>query len=159
MSIQRRSRLLSSVALLALGAVVAAAPLTAQNANRGAQQIKYRQSAYTIIGAQMGILGGMASGKAPYDARAFQTAADRMAVLSTIAAESFPAGSDAGAPTKAKAGIWAEQAEFQKLMKDFTDRAAAVAQAARSGSLDTVKPAVGALGGSCKACHDKYKAD
>jgi cytochrome c556 len=159
MTTQTRTRVLPSVALVALGALVAAAPLLAQNANRGAQQIKYRQSAYTILGAQMGIMGAMASGRAPYDAKAFQTAADRAAVLASIAAESFPAGSDTGAPTKAKPEIWAQQAEFQKLMKDLTDRSTALAQAARSNNLDTIKPAVGALGGSCKACHDKYKLD
>ena len=159
MTIQRRTRVLSTVTLVALGAAVAAAPLLAQNANRGAQQIKYRQSAYTILGAQMGIMGAMASGRAPYDAKAFQTAADRAAVLASIAAETFPAGSDTGAPTKAKPEIWAQQAEFQKLMKDLTDRSTALAQAARSNNLDTIKPAVGALGGTCKACHDKYKLD
>ena len=159
MTKQRPVRVLSSVALLGLGVFVAAAPLLAQNANRGAQQIKFRQSAYTILSAQMGVMGAMASGKAPYDAKAFQTAADRAAVLASIASESFPAGSDTGAPTKAKPEIWTQQADFQKLMKDLTDRSAAVAQAARSNDLDTVKPAVGALGGSCKACHDKYKLD
>jgi hypothetical protein len=31
--------------------------------------------------------------------------------------------------------------------------------AAKSNNLDTIKPAFGAAAGTCKACHDKYKAD
>ena len=32
-----------------------------------------------------------------------------------------------------------------------------LAAAARSGSLDQLKPAVGALGQACKSCHDDYR--
>ena len=44
-------------------------------------------------------------------------------------------------------------------MKDFTDKSAALAVAAKSNNLDTIKPAFGAAAQTCKACHDKYKAD
>jgi len=44
-------------------------------------------------------------------------------------------------------------------MADFGNKSAALAQAARSGSLETVRPAFAAATGTCKACHDKYKLD
>jgi cytochrome c556 len=31
--------------------------------------------------------------------------------------------------------------------------------AAKSGSLDAIKAAMGAVGGSCKACHDDFRAE
>ena len=43
----------------------------------------------------------MASGKAPYDAKAFQVRADRVAFMATVTPDVFPAVSKSGAPTKA----------------------------------------------------------
>ena len=31
--------------------------------------------------------------------------------------------------------------------------------AAKAGTLDALKPAVGAVGAACKACHDDYRAE
>jgi cytochrome c556 len=38
-------------------------------------------------------------------------------------------------------------------------KAATLATIAKGGDLEAIKPAFGATGASCKACHDKYKAD
>ena len=61
-----------------LVAVVAAltVPAFAQDA-RVAQQVKLRQAAFTVLGAQMSQMGAMAAGRAPYDAKAFRLAAER----------------------------------------------------------------------------------
>jgi cytochrome c556 len=120
--------------------------------------VKLRQSAYTVLGAQMGIMAGMVQGRAPYDAKAFQVAAERAAFMATVVPDVFPAGS-LNASSKAKAELWNNAAEFQKLMKDMQTRTTALVTAAKSGNLETIKPAFGATGASCKACHDKYKAD
>ena len=102
----------------------------------------------------------MASGKMPYDAKAFQLRADRVAFMATITPEVFPAGTATGGiPSKAKPEIWQDRADFDKLMKDLGDKTAALAVAAKSGSLDTIKPAFEAAAGACKACHDKYKVE
>ncbi len=148
----------SICAVLALVLAVLALPATAQN-KQAEQAIKYRQAAYTVLGTNFGIAAAMATGKMPYDAKAFQTRVDRVAFMATIVPETFGPGSDAGAPTKAKKEIWTSQAEFQKLMKDMQDKTAALAVAAKSNDLEKIKPAFGAAGGACKACHDKFKAD
>jgi cytochrome c556 len=67
--------------------------------------------------------------------------------------------SKSGAPTKAKAAIWDNKAEFDKLKKDLGEKTAALSAAAKSGNLETIKPAFGAATQACKACHDKYKED
>ncbi|MFN5011742.1 MAG: cytochrome c, partial [Gammaproteobacteria bacterium] len=94
-------RRLTALALAATAAVGLAAVAHAQQ-NRAAQQIKYRQAVYTVLGTQFGIMGAMAQGRAPWDAKAFATAADRAAFISTVAPDTFPPGSESGAPTEAK---------------------------------------------------------
>ena len=151
-------RRLTALALAATAAVGLAAVAHAQQ-NRAAQQIKYRQAVYTVLGTQFGIMGAMAQGRAPWDAKAFATAADRAAFISTVAPDTFPPGSESGAPTEAKPEIWRNQEEFGRMMRDLQDKTRALAAAAKSGDQNVAKAALGAAGQTCKACHDKYKAD
>jgi cytochrome c556 len=142
-------------------AVIAVAVLGVAEAqqNRAAQQIKYRQAAYTVLGTQFGIMGAMAQGRAPWDAKAFATAAERAAFIATVTPDTFPAGSESGAPTKAKPEIWRNEAEFGRMLNDLQAKTAALATAAKGGNADAAKAALGAAGQTCKACHDKYKLD
>lgn len=155
-----RARLARSLASLAVAALVGVAlsPATGLAQDRAAQQTKLRQSVFTVVGAQVTQMGAMASGRVPYDAAAFQLAAERTAFMATIAPDVFAAGS-AASNSKAKPDIWRNKADFDKLMADFGEKSAALAQAAKSGSFETVRPAFAAATGTCKACHDKYKLD
>ena len=148
----------STLRSLVVAAALVVVPVAgfAQDA-RVAQQVKLRQSAYTVLGAQMGLMGAMASGRMPYDANTFRTAADRAAFMATIVSDTFPAGSAGN--SKAKPELWQQQADFQKLMKDMQVKTAALATAAKGNDLEAIKPAFGAAGASCKSCHDKYKMD
>ena len=152
-----RKSLLVSLAVSVVAATTLLGVAIAQDA-RVAQQVKLRQSAYTVLGAQMGLMGAMASGRAPYDANAFRAAAERAAAMGNYVPELFPAGSITPS-SKAKPELWQEQAEFQRLIKDMQTKVTALATTARGGDLEAIKPAFGATGASCKACHDKYKAD
>ena len=69
------------------------------------------------------------------------------------AATLFPAGSDKG-ETKAKPEIWSDRATFDKILKDAQAAAAALAEVKEEAAF---RPAMGALGQNCKACHDKFK--
>ena len=153
----RAPRLIATVSALAVLALTAM-PSTASAQDRAAQQTKLRQSVFTVLGAQVTPMGAMASGRAPYDAAAFELAAQRAAFMATITPDMFAAGSVAS-NSKAKPEIWRNKADFDKLMADLVDKSAALSQAAKSGSLETVRPAFAALAGTCKACHDKYKLD
>ena len=154
----RSSSFCAALALVLAVLALPSAPAAAQN-KQAEQAIKYRQAAYTVLGTNFGIAAAMATGKMPYDAKAFQTRVDRTAYMATIVPETFGPGTDAGAPTKAKKEIWTSQAEFQKLMKDMQDKTAALAVAAKTNDLEKIKPAFGAAGQSCKACHDKFKVE
>jgi cytochrome c556 len=148
-----------AVAATLVAAAFGLAGVVEAQQNRAAQQIKYRQAVYTVLGNQFGIMGAMAQGRAPWDAKAFATAADRAAFISTVAPDTFPTGSDTGAPTEAKPEIWRNQEEFGRMMRDLQDKTRALAAAAKGGDQNAAKAALGAAGQTCKACHDKYKAD
>lgn len=68
----------------------------------------------------------------------------------------FPKGSDAG-DTAAKPDIWTDWAGFEGAAKNFTDAAQKVADAAQAKDAAGLKTAFGALGGTCGACHNKFR--
>jgi cytochrome c556 len=152
---------LGALALVAAGvacfAITALSADQAQAPNPAEQQIKYRKALYVVMAGNFGPIYAMASGKAPYDAAALTQRSERVSFIAGILPEAFPAGSGTGAPTRALPEIWQQRAEFDKLMKDLGDRAAALVTAARTSDLKQIQPAVGALGDACKACHDKFR--
>lgn len=157
-----RARTVAIAALTTFAMGVASIALAQGGPSPAEMQIKYRQSAYTLIGGNFAPLGAMVSGKRPWDAKNAALRAERIAFVAQIAAESFPEGSGAGTqamPTKAKPEIWTNRAEFDKLMKDMVDKTQALAKAAKGGNQDAIKAAFGAAGQTCKACHDKFKLD
>ena len=120
--------------------------------------IKYRQSVYTVMGWNFGGLVPVIRGEKPYDKEAFAKSATIVAQMAPLAMDGFAAGSDKGAPTKAKAEIWTKTADFKEKMDKMTAETAKLALVARSGTFDEIKKQFGATGATCKACHDEYKA-
>jgi cytochrome c556 len=72
----------------------------------------------------------------------------------------FPAGTGSDVVPKSHAlpVIWQKPAEFKKDAADLVSAAHAMDVAALSGNVDSIKGAVPALGGACKACHQAFKA-
>ena len=146
--------ILASIAVLATSASLGAAA----QFNKPEDAIKYRQSAFTVMATHFGRIGAMAQGKAPFDAKA---AAANAAVVSELAALPFTAfgeGTDKGAPNRAKPEIWKDGAKFKAAGDKMVAEIAKLDVAAKSGSLDAIKAATGAVGQSCKACHDDFRA-
>ena len=61
--------------------------------------------------------------------------------------------------TGAKPEIWKNQKDFQVKLRDFQAAAAAFNAAAAAGDLNAAKARYADLGGTCKACHDSYRAE
>lgn len=121
--------------------------------------IKYRQSALTVMANHFGRIGAMAQGRVPFDAKA---AADNAAIVSAMATlpwAAFGAGTDKGMPNRAKPEIWSDGAKFKAASDKMVAEVAKLDAAAKSGNLDQLKAAAGAVGASCKACHDDYRAE
>jgi len=71
----------------------------------------------------------------------------------------FPSGTgpDVG-KTRAKAEIWQKPEDFALKARDFETAANQYDVAAKSGDMAQIKMTFDALGKSCKACHDLYRA-
>ncbi len=147
--------LLATVA--AIGAM-AALPAAAQF-QKPEDAIKYRQSAFTVMGNHVGRIGAMASGRAPFDAKAAAESANIVATLASLPGTAFGPGTDKGLPNRAKPEIWSDAAKFKAANDKMIAEVAKPDAAAKSGSLDAIKAAMGAVGGSCKACHDDFRAE
>ena len=122
--------------------------------------VKARQGQFNILAINLGILGDMARGKAPYDAEAAQGAADTIVAVSMInEAPLFPEGTSEMDidGTRAKAEIWDDWDGFAEKWSGLGQAAASLQQVAATGQ-EALGPAVGQLGGACKSCHDTYRA-
>lgn len=149
-------RLLAAAAVIA--GLVTALPAAAQF-QKPEDAIKYRQSAFTVMANHLGRVGAMAQGRVPFDAK---VAADNTAIvvtMSTLPFAAFGEGTDKGMPHRAKPEIWRESAKFKAAADKMAEEVKKLDAAARAGSLDAVRAAMGAVGGSCKACHDDFRAE
>lgn len=120
--------------------------------------IRYRQSAYTMIGWNFAPLGEMVKGKAAFDAAAFAQHAERVAFLAPQLLEGFPQGSDTGAKTEAKADVWKNMDDFKAKMDDFVSQSKALAEVAKGGDEAKMKEQFKRTAGTCKSCHDAYRS-
>jgi cytochrome c556 len=95
--------------------------------------------------------------KAPFDAKSAQESAHIVATMSSLPWPAFTPDTEA-LKSRAKPEIWKESAKFKEASEKMMGEAAKLEIAAKSGNLDNIKAAFGAVGGSCKACHDSFQA-
>jgi cytochrome c556 len=148
---------------LAVAAVLlAAVPLAAQaqgQPSKAEQTLKYRKAVYQAIAWNFGPMSAMAQGKIPHDAGEFEMRAQRVAALAPMLAESYAPETQSVAGSKAKAEIWSNRADFDAKMKTFVDSSSTLATVAKGGDFAKSKAAFLDTAGTCKSCHDKFKAD
>lgn len=138
-------------------AAVASLPLAAQAQFAKVEDaVKYRQSAFALMGAHMGRIGAVIKGEQPYDKAAVEADAAVIEMMSRLPWNAFPQGSDAN--SKARPEIWREQDKFKGLAEKMQAEVQKLSAAARSGDLAQIRTAAGAVGQSCKACHDNYRS-
>lgn len=136
-----------AVLLAALAALPTAALAQDPIADRKAEMKKN--------GAAFSLVVKMTRGQEPYDS------AKAKAAFETIAADldgfenRFPAGSDKG-DTRATAKIWEDMAGFKAAVTKAREIAKTNAEVAAKDA-DSLKTAVGAMGGQCQSCHDTYR--
>ncbi len=110
-----------------------------------------------MVGYHIGILGAVAKGEMEYDAEMVSAAATNIAALANMErATLWIEGTEQGATkgSRAKAEIWSDSEGFAARFDAMADAATVLAAAA---DLDAVRAGMGDLGGSCKACHEKYR--
>jgi cytochrome c556 len=147
----------------AISLAVLAAPLAvhADQApkSKAERTIEYRQAALTLLGWNIGPIAGMVKGEIPWDQKALEMHAMRLAQVAPMIAEGFPADAQAGAPTDAKPEIWKNMDDFKAKARDLEAATAKFAETAKGGDRKAIAAGLGEVGGTCKACHEKYRAD
>ncbi|MFZ1984020.1 MAG: cytochrome c [Desulfatitalea sp.] len=120
--------------------------------------IAYRKAAMTLIGQHFGRIGAVVQGKTPFDKQAVAKNAELVATLATLPWEAFmTAGTDKG-NTHMKPEALKDQEGFKAAGNATQAETAKLAQVAAAGDLEAIKAQFGAVGKSCKGCHEKFQA-
>ena len=146
-------------AAIAIAIAAAGLALPAVVQHKPEHVIHYRQAAMTMIGWNFGTLAAMVKGKTAWDAQEFGLRADRIAGLAPQVLEGFAKGSDKGATTDAKPGIWKTFDDFTAKDKNLVEQTRALAEVAKGGDAAAMKEQFKKTAEACKDCHEKYKAD
>lgn len=145
--------------LVLLGTVATLSLPAAAQFQKPEDAIKYRQSAFTVMANHFGRIAAMAQGRVPFDAKVAAENADIVLTMSKLPFQGFGEGTDKGLPQRAKPEVWKEQPKFRAAAEKMQAEVVKLDAAAKTGNLDAIKAAVGAVGGSCKACHDDFRAE
>jgi len=145
------------ILITAFASIVMSLPAAAQFA-KPEDAIKYRKASLSVMGTHFSRLGAMATGKAPYDAKAAAENADIAAAMSKLPWAAFTEGSDKG-ETRAKPEIWKDSAKFKEAGDKMQAELAKLAVAAKAGNVDALKTAFGPAASTCKGCHDNFRKD
>jgi cytochrome c556 len=150
---------------LVLGAVAAGLALGAPAGMSLAEepfenQVEARQGQFKLLALNVGVLGGMARGNVDYDAALATLAAENIVAIAALnQAPMWPEGSDGMSidGTRAMPDIWENFDDFAAKWGAVGTAAAGLPAAVGSG-VAGIGPALGPLGGTCKDCHDTYRA-
>lgn len=137
-------------AALVLASCQAAAQVPAERA------VKYRQSAYYLMGQHLSQMNLMLKGDLPFNKAAVELNAETIEMMGRIVFDAFPAGSEGGA-SKAKPELWKEVDRFKQLSHSAQAEMEKLRAAAKTGDMQILKARFSDVSKSCKACHDQYK--
>ncbi|MBL6815010.1 MAG: cytochrome c [Pseudomonadales bacterium] len=125
--------------------------------DRAEKAIEARQGLLKVVAQYFGPIVGMAKGQIPYDAAKIEANAGNIAELAAMIPDMFAMDTRAsGIASGAKGQIWADNADFNDKAQATAESAQALVMATAEGRGAAMK-AIGALGASCKSCHDNYR--
>jgi cytochrome c556 len=150
-------RFILGPAALGLVTALTALPAAAQF-QKPEQAIKYRQSAMSLQNTHVGRLFAMANGRVPFDAKVAAENIEVISMLNHLQFSAFIDGTDKG-DTRAKPEIWTEKDKFTAAINKSQEDVNKLVATGKSGNIDQIKTAVGAVAQSCKACHDTYRKE
>lgn len=119
--------------------------------------IKYRQSAYTIMGTQMGrIFTELKSGKP--DVAAIQRSANIVDFVSQLPGEGYIPGSEKGGnpPTRAKPEVFTDP-KVTQYGREMRQEVVKLNEVAKSGDVAAIRAQFQATAKTCDNCHDNFR--
>ncbi|WP_045226729.1 c-type cytochrome [Methyloterricola oryzae] len=149
-----KSRLLFTVAAIAVSAAALAGPIE--------DQIRFRQSAYSFIGWNVGKIKAQVADKPDtYNKDQVIAAARAIAAAANSGLGAlYGAGTDKGVgwkQTRLKPEFFQQTDEARTVGIAFITEANNLAKVAETGSVDEIKTQLGKLNDTCKSCHDKFR--
>jgi cytochrome c556 len=147
------------LSLCAATGFIAALPAQAQVFAKPEDAIRYRQSAYVLMGNHMGRINAQLKSDKP-DLAAIQRSAAIIDFASQLPGEGYIPGSETGGtpPTRAKPEIFKDP-KVKELGGKMREEVVKLNTAAKSGDLAAIRAQFGETGKSCKACHDNFRKD
>ena len=145
------------LAATAVAALLASLPAAAQF-QKPEDAVKYRKATFTVMAAHFGRIGAMASGKAPFDAKAAVANAEVVAALSSLPWAAFGEGTNVG-EHRAKPEVWSQADKFKAAGQKMVEEVARLNAAAKTGDLAQLKAAFGDTAKTCKGCHDNFRKE
>jgi cytochrome c556 len=145
----------ASVAMLQ----VATAGTSAVSGAKAAQVMHERHEGMEVIGKSFKALHREFDSSSP-SVPTVKASAAQIANLAKRSSGWFPAGTgpDVG-KTGAKPEIWQSPQDFAARLAAFQKASLVFNAAAASGDMNAAKARYADLGGTCKACHDKYRTE
>lgn len=123
------------------------------------EAVEARKGLMLQMATDLGKMGAMAKGEAPYDAAiATKAAANVAAVASVISMDQFPAGSevDKTPDSFALPEIWTNEADFVTRIATLNQAAVAM-QSVAGTDVEALKGGMATLGEACGGCHKVYR--
>ena len=147
---------LASIVLLA---VTASAATVRVSGPKAAQVMHERHEGMEAIGKAFKVLRREFDAGSP-SVPTVRASAARITALGKRSSGWFPAGTGPDvAKTGAKLEIWQNPQDFAAKLSAFQKAAFVFDAAAAGGDMNAAKARYADLGGTCKACHDKYRTE
>ena len=155
-----------AVIAILVGAAVTA-PILASSRQRASPQgalispqqiVEVRRAGMRLSAADIQLLRTAAEKGA--DVRPMARAARSLAEWGAVIPALFPAGTGPGTgPTRAKAEIWTNRADFEQRARTFSEAAEGLVAAAAANDMSAGAVAWDATWESCNACHRLYRSE
>ncbi|HAJ88860.1 MAG TPA: cytochrome C [Pseudomonas sp.] len=128
------------------------------------EMVETRQAGYQFMSWNMGkIKAQVVDGKEPYDQAKVAAAANAIAAIANSGMGSLyspdTTTEQLGKATRLKPEFFQNLDEAGQIGRNFTAAANQLAKVAAEGDQAATKKAFADVGGSCKSCHDKFRAD
>ncbi|MDO5687013.1 MAG: cytochrome c [Neisseria sp.] len=144
--------LLSALTLSACGGAATSGGTEPQ---RGPNSEK-RATAFKVLGGDMKEMGDVVKGASAYDVEKFKAKVTEFVAHSQEPFKHFAQDGN-GMDGNAKPEIWSAPEQYKAEEAKFVEAVTQFNAAAQAGNLEQIKATFGAVGGSCKSCHDAYK--
>lgn len=153
-SLLTRSVLAFGAAALAIGVTTSGVARPAAEAPKPEALVAARQAAFRLnVASFLGLKAAIARGD---DVKTLALPAGAMAAWARAMPGLFPAGAITP-QSKALPSVWSDRQGFEAAAADMALAAAKLNELAKAGDAAGVQAQFAVLGGTCAACHDKYR--